>query len=273
MYRLASFLLCVIIFFFIIPNISYAVNFYDGVRAAKGLYFLTYTSIYAADKLTDSKGHVKNSDYGLLKVEELLRFCYYSPDFVFTALLPAGGLHLHSADKNSFGLGDAIVGGGYFLPVKEVDILPMLFVKIPTGRYESDQSVNYGTHQVDIRPAAFLHKTIKDFSIDAAAKYYFRLENSKTDISPGDELHLQCLLGYNVMKNLKLGPSLNWMISKDQEKNGSKVSDSARQALSVGVELYSKLRGMSFDFNYMYDAYTENAPKGHYFQLKSCYKF
>lgn len=255
-----------------IPNTAAAVNFYDGVRAPKGLYFLTYSAVYTADRVTDSKGKTAKKDYGLLKAEELLRFCYYSPDLVLTAMLPAGGVRVRSTDKDSFGLGDATIGGGYFLPVKEVDILPMLFVKVPTGEYASDKSTNYGTHQVDIRPVVFLHKTIKDFSVDAAAKYFFRLENDK-EIAPGDELHLQCLLGYNITKNLKLGPSVNWMISQEKRIDGKKVGDSARQTLSVGAEFYTKLSGMSFDFSYLYDAFTENAPKGHYFQLKSCYKF
>lgn len=229
-----------------IPDIAGAVNFYDGARAPDGLYFLTYSSVYTADKL--------------LKAEELLRFCYYSRDLVVTALLPAGGVRIRSTDKDSWGLGDATAGAGYFLPVKEVDVLPMLFVKLPTGEYASDKSTNYGTHQVDIRPVIFFSKTINDFSVDAAVKYFFRLENDK-DIAPGDELHLQYLLGYNVAKNLKLGPSVNWMMS------------SGRRTLSAGGDIYMRIRGMSFSFTYLYDAYARNSPKGQYFQLKSCYKF
>jgi len=255
-----------------IPDITHAVNFYDGARAPKGLYFLTYSSVYTADNVTDSKGDTVKKDYGLLKAEELLRFCYYSPDFVVTALLPAGGLRVDSTGKESWGLGDATAGAGYFLPVKEVDVLPMLFVKIPTGEYASDKSTNYGTHQVDIRPVVFSSKTIDDFSVDAAVKYYFRLENDK-DIAPGDELHLQYLLGYNVMKNLKLGPSVNWMMSREQRRDGVKIKGSERRTLSVGGDLYTRVRGMSFSFTYLYDAYTENAPKGQYFQIKSCVKF
>lgn len=255
-----------------IPDISHAVNFYDGARAPKGLYFLTYSSLYTADSITNSKGDVIKKDYGLLKAEELLRFCYYSPDFVVTALLPAGGVRVRSTDKSSWGLGDATAGAGYFLPIKEADVLPMLFIKIPTGEYASDKSTNYGTHQVDIRPVIFFSKTIDDFSMDAAAKYYFRLENDK-DIAPGDELHLQYLLGYNVAKNLKMGPSMNWMMSSEQRRGGVKIKNSERRTLSVGGDIYTRIRGMSFSFTYLYDTYTENSPKGQYFQIKSCYKF
>ena len=241
-----------------IPNISRAVNFYDGARAPKGLYFLTYSSLYTSNKV--------------LKAEELLRFCYYSPDFVVTALLPAGGLEPKPSGKSSWGLGDATAGAGYFLPVKEVDILPMLFVKVPTGEYASDKSTNYGTHQVDIRPVLFFSKTAGSLSVDAAVKYYFRLENDK-EISPGDELHLQYLLGYGITKDIRLGPSVNWMMSRDQRHDGIRIAGSERRTLSVGGDIYTRFRGMSFSFTYLYDAYTQNTPKGQFFQLKSCYKF
>ena len=261
-----------VVTFIMISNTAAAVNFYDGSRAPKGLYFLTYSTAYFADKVTDSKGNTAIKDYDLLKVEELMRFCYYSPDFVFTALLPSGGVHVGQTDKNSFGLGDASIGGGWFLPVKEVDILPMLFVKVPTGEYASDKSTNYGTHQVDIKPEIFFHKTVNSFSMDAAAKYFFRLENDN-NIAPGDELHLEYLLGYDITKNLKLGPSISWMISQDKRVDGVKVSGSARQTFSAGAEFYTKFSGRSFDFSYLYDAFAQNSPKGHFFQLKSCYKF
>ncbi|HRZ67653.1 MAG TPA: transporter, partial [Candidatus Omnitrophota bacterium] len=118
----------------------------------------------------------------------------------------------------------------------------------------------------------FFSKTIDDFSMDAAVKYFFRLENDK-EIAPGDELHLQYLLGYNVMKNLKLGPSVNWMMSREQRRDGVRIKGSERRTLSVGGDLYARISGMSFSFTYLYDTYTENAPKGQYFQVKSCYRF
>jgi len=40
-----------------LPGEAEAVNFYDGARAPKGLYLLTYTSLYTADDLTDSHGN------------------------------------------------------------------------------------------------------------------------------------------------------------------------------------------------------------------------
>jgi len=263
----------ILILLMMISGTAFAVDFYDGARAKQGLYFLTYSSVYVADEVTDSKGSTSKSDYGLVKAEELLRFCYYSPDFVATALLPFDYMDIRSLKQDSSGLGDINLGAGHFLPFPQVDILPMLFVKFPTGAYNSAKSVNIGSNQYDIKPMVFLYKAWGDFSIDAAAKYFFRLKNSSNDVSPGDEIYLQCLLGYNLTDKLKLGPSINWMISKDKEQNGVKISDSARETLSMGADIYYRFSKVSVTFTYLYDVHAENSPRGHFFQLKTVYLF
>lgn len=254
------------------PKFAFAVNFYDGSRA-QGTYFLTYSSVYKADEATDKNGNTSNRDYGFFNAQELLRLCYYSPDFVATALIPAGYMDSNFLHQNSSGLGDINLGAGYFLPFKQVDILPMIFVEFPTGVYNASKAVNIGSNQYDIKPMIFIYKSFGDFSIDAAVKYYFRLKNNTTDVLPGDELYLQCLLGYNLTDKLKLGPSINWMISKDKEQNGVIVSNSARETLSVGADVYYRFSWLSVTFTYLYDVHTENSSKGHFFQLKTVYRF
>jgi len=270
-----TFIIAVFIFSLLVlrSNIAFAVNFFDGARAPKALYFLTYTSVYTAEKMTDSGGNIKKSDFGLTKADELLRLCYYSPDFVATALVPVGHMDVRSLNQDAFGLGDIILGAGYFLPVKQVDILPMLFVKFPTGEYDSSHSVNIGSNQYDIRPMVFLYKAFGDFSVDAVAKYFFRLKNRTNDVSPGNELHLQGLLGYNLTDRFKIGPSLNWMISENKRQSGVEVGDSARETLSVGADVYYRFARISVTATYLYDVHAENTAKGHFFQIKTVYRF
>ncbi len=254
------------------PKVAWAVNFYDGARA-QGTYFLTYTSVYTADEMTDKNGNAAVKDFGYFNAQELLRLCYYSSDFVATALVPVGYTDIHSMSQNSSGLGDINLGAGYFLPFKQIDILPMLFVEFPTGEYNASKAANIGSNQYDIKPMIFLYKSFGDFSIDAAVKYYFRLKNETTNVLPGDELYVQCLLGYNLTDKFKLGPSINWMISKDKEQNGVTVSGSARETLSMGADVYYRFSWLSVTFTYLYDVYTENLPKGHFFQIKTVYLF
>ena len=252
---------------------AHAVNFYDGARSPQGTYFLTYTSLYLANNVTDAKGNNTKTDYGLTKASEILRLCYYSPEFVATALVPFQYMDVRSIKQQSAGLGDVSVGVGHFLPIKSFDILPMLFLKLPTGEYTQGKAVNVGSNQYDIQPMIFLYKAMGDFSIDAVAKYFFRLENPDTHVSPGDEFYLQALLGYKVTDKLKMGPSLSWMISRDQERYGVRVANSARQSFSAGTDIYYRFKTFGVTFTYLYDVYTENTTKGHFFQIKTVYHF
>ncbi|MBU0503715.1 MAG: transporter [Candidatus Omnitrophota bacterium] len=265
-----------ILFFILLisfPRQSYAVNFYDGARAPKGLYFLTYTSYYYADKTTDSKAKTAKADYEYSKFEELLRFCYYTPDLVLTAFFPAGYVHNGYYDVSSGGIGDINLGAGYFLPVKQADILPMLFVKFPTGVYDSGKSVNYGSNQYDIKPCLFLYKAVGRFSIDAAAKYYFRTENTGTKLTPGDELYLQLLFGWNISKICKAGPSFNWMKTENQKIDGVETRRSKKESFSLGGDFYLRLPIFSLTFTYLRDIRTKNTTKGDFFQVKTVRKF
>jgi len=255
------------------PEKGFAVNFYDGARAKQGTYFLTYTSVYAADETTDKNGDTHQKDFGLFNAQELIRFCYYSPDFVATALVPFGYTEIDSMNQDSSGLGDINIGAGYFLPVRAADILPMIFVEFPTGEYDSSKAANIGSHQYDIKPVIFLHKTLDKFSIDAAAKYFFRLKNDATNVLPGDEFYLQCLLCYNLTDKFKIGDRKNWMISRHKEQNGVNIQDSARESFSTGADVYYRFSWLSVTFTYLYDIYTENLPRGHFFQLKTVYRF
>jgi len=262
--------LCLISVF---PDNVFAVNFYDGSRAKEGFYFLTYTYACYAGETTDKSGKVTDKDFGLFSAQEILRLCYYSPDFVATVVLPFGYTKISSLDQDSFGLGDLSIGAGYFLPVKQVDILPMLFVKFPTGEYDAAKTANIGSNQFDISPMIFLYKTMGNFSIDTAVKYYFRLKNNDTGVSPGDELRLEGCIGYHITEKFKAGPSVNWMKSRDKKLNGTRVSGSAREKLSPGADFYYRFSWLSVTLTYLYDAYAENTPRGHFVQLKTVYRF
>jgi hypothetical protein len=264
-------IICAFCTFITVP--AWAVNFYDGVRAPKGHYVLTYSSYYTADKTTNADGVVNNSDYDYRKNEEILRYCYYSPDLVLTTLIPSGHVHSGVYRMSSQGMGDINLGIGHFLPVKQADVLPAIFVKLRNGAYDSGKTVNYGTNQYDIKPTVFLYKAFGKFSVDAAAKYYFRTQNLATKVSPGNEIYLQCLLGLQLNKIVKAGPSFNWMGSSSQKNNGTKVSGSKRESLSVGGDIYMRLPLASVTFTYLRDIQSKNTTRGDFFQIKTTCKF
>ena len=269
--RLSSIIPAVLLLVFS-ANLAPAVDFYDGVRAPKGLYFLSYSSLYWADRVTGPGGHTSISDYGFLRADQILRLCYYSPDYVFNLLVPFGGSRTDQPDASSYGIGDIRLGTGMFLPVKEVDLLLMLSIKLPTGKYSSNDAVNYGSNQIDLSPGLFIHKMIDGFSFDAAVKYYFKLENHSTDTDPGDELHLQLLLGYEFADGVKAGPAVNWICGANKKIAGRRLPGTAWQLLSAGGEVYFKISTWAITLNYLRDAYSENSTRGDYFKIKLCHK-
>ena len=246
-----------------------AVDIYDGVRAARGLYFLSYSSYYRADALTDASGRSAVDDFGYQSLAETLRLCWYSPDIVVTALVPFSCAKSVYLDDSAAGLGDVTIAAGGFLPLASVDLLALFAVKAPTGRFDESRAVNVGSGQWDFRPSLFVHKTIEPYTFDGAVKYFFRRENPATDLKPGDELHLE-ILATRRLGPLRLGPGVNWLLGENGEKNGSRVKDSAKQTLSLGAEAYLRLFDWSVTLNYMGDVYGENTPRGHLVKIKLC---
>ncbi|MCM8783707.1 MAG: transporter [Candidatus Omnitrophica bacterium] len=273
MIRLAVIISTITAFLFFTIDQSSAVNFYDGYRAVEGLYFLTYSSVYCGDKTTNDEGKTAIKNYEYHKIEEIFRLSYYKKSWVLTALVPLGYVHSGFYDVSSYGLGDIITGGGYFLPFNEFDVLPMFTIKLPTGEYDSRKSVNYGSNQYDIRTTLFIYKAIDKLSFDGAIQYRLRLENPDTKVSPGDELRLESLLGWQLSKTCKAGPSLSWMKSSNRKLDGIKVADSRRETFSVGGDIYFRLKPFSLTFTYLHDVYAKNTIQGDFFQIKTCYKF
>ena len=250
-----------------------AVDFYDGVRAARGLYFLPYTTFYWADTLTGPSGHAVPGEQGYFRAEELIRFAYYSPKIVLNCLLPVGYVRVKELDDSSGGLGDLWLGAGTFFPVSAVDLLMMVSAKFPTGAYDASSSVNFGSNQVDLGPAFFLYKQFGRFSLDAAVKYYFRLENPATETDPGDELQVQALVGCEIAPGMRAGPGINWTRGGEKKVDGATVPGSGLQVVSAGGEFYFKIPPLSVTISYLADLYAENAFRGHLIRLKLCYRF
>jgi hypothetical protein len=250
---------------------AYAVDVYDGIRAPRGLYFLSYSTYYCADVFTGPSGRSDISDFGYQNASQILRLCWYSPDYVLTALVPISQVSSDYLDSSDAGSGDILVAAGKFLPVRNVDLLAFLTAKIPTGSFDESEPINVGSGQWDFRPSLFVHKEVEPYTFDGVVKYTFRRENPDTNVKPGDEFRVE-LLTIRQLGPVKIGPSASWLIGRDNEQDGKCVEDSAKQMVSLGVEAYFRVCGWSVTLNYMSDVYSENATLGHFFKVKLCRK-
>jgi hypothetical protein len=251
---------------------SVAVNFYDGVRAPSGLYWVNYATAYRADALTGDDGQVTVPDFGYTRIEELARFSWYTPHATLCAVIPVGWAGASALDDTSWGVGDVSVGGGAFVPVTFADVLPMVFVKAPTGPWNADSTVNYGSNQWDLKPMVFVYRSFGQFTLDAALKGAVRFVNPKTGVAPGHEVSTQLLGGWRFAKRLQVGPSVSWTRSTRQTIEGNPIANSNRQSLSAGFDAWAHLSWGSVSVTYMGDVATQNAPRGHFFQVKTVWK-
>ena len=71
----------------------------------------------------------------------------------------------------------------------------------------------------------------------------------------------------------EFGPSVSWMISRNKKQYGAEVNDSGRETISVGADVYYRFSKISVTATYLYDAHVENSTKGHFFQIKTVYRF
>ncbi len=267
----------VIIMFILLPVIfsgssAFAINFFDGAKAPDALYFITYSSFYHADTVTDSEGEKTRDKYGMRMAQEIFRLAWYNSGIVLSALAPFGGTYTESADKGSFGAGDISLGGGCFLPVDFIDILPMFFVKFPTGEYNRDSSVNLGSNQYDFKPMLFIHKTAGIFTVDFVAKYYIRLENKATKVKPGNELYTALAAGINFYSAMRTGPSVSWTKGQNRETDGHEITGSAKNLVSCGFDFYWRMAGAGFTLTSLWDVYSVNTVKGFFVQLKTVHR-
>jgi len=251
---------------------SLGVHIYDGVRAPSGMYFLSYSTIYSADKLTGASGKTTTDDFGYTALKEHMRLSWYTEQTIVTALLPVGHVESDKLDQSVDGFGDLLVGAGVFLPIRVVDCLVMLVIDAPTAEYDDDKAINMGTGQWNFRPSVFIHKSQGNYTFDCALKYNIRKENHDTGYHPGDELSV-AVLGTRKFGVIRVGPNIKLMYGDDQRQDGSEQPDSAKQRVSAGLEAYTRIKGWGVTFNVMADVYTENTTEGVLGLLKLVRKF
>lgn len=236
----------------------------QGARAPEGSYLAFYPIWYHADEITDSKGKTAVKDLDLDNYMMLTNYLYYKDNYVLAATVPVGKLQV--GDEGSGGVGDIEVGAGLFLLVKWADILAGVLIKAPTGPYDKNDLVNFGSGQWDIRPTVFFSKTVDRFTFDAALRYWIKLECKESGWKPGNEFYAEGVVNYKVNDKFRFGPSISFMKGVNGELDGEKFDNTATTKLSVGAEaFYLASSKLYLLLNVMEDIDVINGAKGRLF--------
>lgn len=247
-----------------------AVDYLDGFHCPDGFYFVEYPVWYSADRLMDADGHTSVDHLGLNKYASITRGIYYSGPLAFNVIVPAGYLKIDALGDSDSGLGDSIVGAGYFLPVNWAAILPVVQLKLPTGSFHSGSKVNFGDGQMDVRAELYMNKFIGKASVDVAFRYWLRLENSDISWKPGDEFYAETVVTYPLTSKIRLGPDLLCCFGRDGEQDGLTVADSAVSSVSAGGQLIYQANNVQFMLDCTIDLSARNAPEGRLVKGRIC---
>lgn len=221
----------------------HAINYAAGAKLPDGLVLNLYPYYYHAETRTDRNGHTATNDLGLHRYGMAIGASYYTGNWVFNTIIPVGNLELTSRRSESGGIGDIQLRAGHFLPIDAVTILPLLFIKTPSGNYERSRPANFGDGQVDLAAELYVRKLTGPVSLDALFKYVVRFRNPYNDITPGNELITELLATLKLTENFWAGPALNITVGNDNKRNGKILADSGLTKIAAGGELY--YRGFS----------------------------
>lgn len=266
------FLMVILLSVSLYPLPARAINFYTGGRMPDGLALNLYPYWFTADTLTDAHGRSANNHLAMDKYGALLGGSYYRGAALFNVLVPVGKIEVRSVRGSDEGLGDIQVRAGYFLPIKEVTILPVLAIKVPSGNFDKSKGVNLGDGQTDILAELYFNKIFRSFSVDWLLKYTWRTRNPDNNRTPGGEFDTEGLVTYKVTPDLRIGPSATFLLGGDNARSGLTIPNSGVLKVSVGGEVtYRGFRLVKLSFAALRDLYSQNSPEGMLLMGRLCF--
>ena len=251
-----------------------ASQFFGGaIPPYAGLYFLSQTSYFSADRVNDGKGNEIPIDFNVEAAVETLRFLYVSDINIGGAqvwaqlVLPIVHLDLSTAfaKDEAFGLADATatLGLAWHLDRAQTFVLGV-DVAAPTGSFDRDDFANTGLNHWSVQPTVGYHYfDPQGFELGATARVIFNTENPDTGVTSGNEFVLDYAVGWN-FGPVKVG-AVGYYLKQFTDDSGPGVAaDGHRgEGFAIGPSLtYSFDPGTQLSASWQRDIYTENRAQG-----------
>lgn len=258
--------------------------FAGGVPPFPGLYFLSQTSYFNADRTNDADGNERPIPFEVQSVAETMRFLYVSPVEIAGAklwtqlVIPVVHLDLTIpvASDTQLGLADisGTIGLAWHTKGKHA-FLAGLDIAGPTGKYSADDAINIGLNHWSFQPTIGYHyKDPKGLELGTTARLIFNTENHDTDYTSGTELVVDYAVGWNIDK-WRLG-AVGYYLQQLTDDSGPRVSDDGNRgmAFAIGPSLsYSFNPGFELSGSWQHDVVTQNRSQGDTFWFNVAKKF
>jgi len=262
-----------------------ASQFYSGaIPPFEGLYFLSQTSYYWADRTNDGKGHEIPIDLDAKAMVETLRFLYVSDIHLGSAqvwgqlIVPL----VHLDISNSFGHGvdnnvgdiSTTLGLSWHLDQKQAIVMGV-DLAMPTGTYDKNSFANTGVNHWSVQPTAAYHYSDPEgLEVAVSARLIFNTKNTDTDYRTGNEFIFDYAAGWNIGK-VRLG-AVGYYIKQFTDDTGPGVaSDGHRgEGLAVGPSFtYNFTPGLNVSASWQHDVVAKNRGEGNNLWVNLATKF
>lgn len=251
-----------------------ASQFYAGaIPPIEGLFFLSQTSHFSADRVNDGNGNEIPIDFEVRATAETLRFLYVSDVHIGDATLwgqlvvPLLNLELDSrfASDDRFGVADITATLGLaWHPDRMQTFAFGIDLAMPTGSYDADRFANPGLNHWSIQPTiAYKFFDPLGLDISLASRLIFNTENPATDYTSGTELVIDYAVGWNI-GNVKIGATGYYLKQLTDDEGPGVAPDGHRgEGFAVGPSFtYSFNPGMQVSASWQHDVFAKNRAQG-----------
>lgn len=238
----------------------------EGIKAATlpppGHYFRNYFLVYSATENTDKDGNNDGSDFDAMITAYAPRWIWITDieilggNYGMDILVP---FFHNQVDINAPGIHDdkSCIGDIYVEPFVLSWHGPWWDAAVgaafwaPTGHYDSGEPASpgrgYWSGMFTFGGTVYLDEA-KTWSVSALGRYEIHTEQDDTDITPGDDLHIEWGIGKTVAKGWDVGVAgfCHWQTTDDDNVNGAYDPSVHDAVYAAGPEVLGMVEKMPF---------------------------
>ncbi|XQZ55033.1 hypothetical protein E2979_18130 [Paracoccus yeei] len=262
-------------------------QFYSGgIPPMRGLYGLSVTGYYSADRLNDGNGDRVPLDFSVRARTQTLRLLGVTDQHILGGrvwgqlVIPVVvGLDVDAGPMSDSrgGVGDIVVSGGLTYYKGSHSFVLGIDTALPTGDWDRNRLSNPGQNHVSIQPTfgyGYLNRADPKWEFAASVRYIVNLENSDTNYTSGNELVVDYAVGYHFgpVRAAIVGYYLNQLT--DDDGPGVGPDGNRGKGFAIGPSLtYDLSPSTQLSISYQKETMAENKAKGDNIMLHLSAKF
>ncbi len=259
-----KFTLTILIGFALVSLAAAGINDFESVPWTPGFYLQGYPAYMTASKVYDQDGTSADLPNNWTAFGFAIRPSYYGTlnnhHWSVGAAVPYTSYDLGSGLSES-GIGDMQLSAAYWLLdnyEKSYFLSAWVWADVPTG----DDTKGLGTGQLNVRPGIAFSWDKLPIQMQTSLYYNVRLENSTTNVKPGDEIWFNWALGYGFNPNLLGSAEIESGFGQDSKLSSATITDSKESWFKVGPAVqYQATPNLGFKVKALYNAFGKNTPQ------------